>query len=103
LVTREKTLERATEEAVAYLASTVTAIAHLLDPEAIVFGGGTSKAGEALLRRVRRRLPRQLALVRLVVAGLGTRSPLYGALWGALEVLRLAGPSPVRFLPVNAH
>jgi hypothetical protein len=29
----------------------------------------------------------------------GRAQPLYGALWGALEVLRLAGPSPVRVLP----
>jgi hypothetical protein len=43
-----------------------------------VIGGGTSEAGEALLRRVRGLVPRELARTRLIVAGLGTQS---AAIW----------------------
>jgi glucokinase len=85
---REPRLERATRRPVAYLGSAVSAISALLDPEAIVVGGGTSEAGEALLRRVRGQVPRDLSRTRLILAGLGTQSPLYGALWGAGEVRR---------------
>jgi glucokinase len=85
---RDRELRRATRRPVESLAGLVIAIAALLDPEAILFGGGTSKAGEALLRRLRRRVPRHLARARLVLAGLGARSPLYGALWGAGELAR---------------
>lgn len=85
---REPRLERATREPVEVLGGLVVALGALLDPEAIVVGGGTSKAGDALLRRLRREIPRDLAhRVRLVVAGLGARSPLYGALWGARAAL----------------
>jgi predicted NBD/HSP70 family sugar kinase len=75
---------------VEHLSSAVVAIFSLLDPEAILFGGGTSKAGEALLKRVRKRIPRHF-LVRapLKTAGLQDESQLYGALWGAESVAGL--------------
>jgi predicted NBD/HSP70 family sugar kinase len=87
---RDERLRRATRKPVDYLAGLVIALAALLDPEAILLGGGTSEAGEALLRRLRRRIPRHLARTRLALAGLGARSPLYGALWGAGEAARAA-------------
>lgn len=92
---RERRLERATREPVAYLGGLVIALVALLDPEAIVVGGGTSKAGDALMRRLREAVPRELAhRTRLVLAGLGARSPLYGALWGAREALRAHKDGP---------
>jgi predicted NBD/HSP70 family sugar kinase len=85
---REPRLERATREIVVSLASVVVALSALLDPEAILVGGGTGKAGDALLGRVRREIPRSLRRTRLMEAGLGSRSPVYGALWGAEQVRR---------------
>lgn len=84
----ERRLERATRKSVAYLGGLVTALSALLDPEAILLGGGASKAGDALVRRLRREVPRQLSRTRLLVAALGPKAPLYGALFGASELLR---------------
>jgi glucokinase len=81
----ERRLARATRDAVDAVSSAVDAIAALLDPEAIFFGGGTSKAGEALLRRVRKRIGARRA--RLICASLGPQAQLYGALWGAEQLL----------------
>ena len=73
------------------------AICSLLDPEAILFGGGTSDAGEALLERIRQRVPPRLLLrARLLLAGLGSDSRLYGALWGAAKAANLASPDARR-------
>ncbi len=51
-----------------YLAIAVINIAALLDPEAVIFGGGTAAAGEPLIDRVRARVDRELqarpALIR---------------------------------------
>jgi glucokinase len=83
---RKRSLARATRPVVAYLSATVVAISALLDPEAILFGGGTSEAGEALLKRVREAIPQHLVVrARLMLAGLGSKAQLYGALWGAQE------------------
>jgi predicted NBD/HSP70 family sugar kinase len=75
-------------EGVLYLGSLLTALSALLDPEAILLGGGASKAGDALVRRLRREVPRHLSRTRLMVGGLGPQAPLYGALFGASELLR---------------
>jgi glucokinase len=68
-----------------YVAMATIAIVALLDPEAIVFGGGTSEAGEALIEPVRERVERELtmrpALMRSV---LGKDAQLHGAVFGAL-------------------
>ena len=68
-----------------YVAMAVIAIVALLDPEAIIFGGGTSEAGEALIDPVRERVERELtmrpALMRSV---LGAEAQLHGAVFGAL-------------------
>jgi glucokinase len=83
----ERRLERVAGKVVEYLSTTVVAISSLLDPEAIVFGGGTSEAGDALLTRVRECVaPRHVVRARLMLAGLGSRSQLYGAIWGAQRV-----------------
>ena len=80
----EPRLERVTDDVVEYLSSLTIAISSLLDPEGIIFGGGTSKAGEALLKRVRERAEAHAAIrARLLLAKLGSESMLYGALWGA--------------------
>jgi len=82
----KRSLARATRPVVAYLSASVAAISSLLDPEAILFGGGTSEAGEALLKRIREAIPPHLVVrARLMLAGLGSKAQLYGALWGAQE------------------
>jgi predicted NBD/HSP70 family sugar kinase len=87
---RQPRLERATRKVLEYLSTSVVAIASLLDPEAIIFGGGTSNAGDTLLERVREQIaPRPLFRARLLLADLGSDSQLYGALWGAAEVANL--------------
>jgi glucokinase len=85
---RKPRLARATKDAVEYLGTLAVAMVALLDPEAILFGGGTSKAGEALLERVRRRVAARLELrARLMPAGLGSDSQLFGALWGVENMI----------------
>ena len=68
-----------------HLAIATIAIVALLDPEAIVFGGGTAEAGEHLIDPVRARVERELtmrpALMRSV---LGKDAQLHGAVFGAL-------------------
>jgi predicted NBD/HSP70 family sugar kinase len=86
---KQPRLERVTREVVEYLGTSVIAISSLIDPEAIFFGGGTSNAGEALLKRVRERVEsHRVVRSRLLLAGLGAESQLYGALWGAINVAR---------------
>jgi glucokinase len=77
-------LEKATRDAVESLATSVTALWSILDPEAIILGGGTSKAGQPLLRQIRRRVAPLKP--RLLLAALGSQAQLYGALWGAGQV-----------------
>lgn len=84
-------LLRATRPAVEQLTAAVVAIAALLDPEAIIFGGGTSDAGAALLSRIRKEVRKHLETEpRLVPAKLRSDAQLYGALWGAMHTWRPA-------------
>jgi predicted NBD/HSP70 family sugar kinase len=95
--TRLPRLERATRKVVEYLSTSVVAIAALLDPEAIIFGGGTSNAGKPLLDRVREQIaPHPLFRARLLLANLGSDSQLYGALWGAAKVADLLPAESLR-------
>jgi glucokinase len=71
-----------------YLAMAIIAIAALLDPEAIIVGGGTAEAGEDLLDPVRKRVDREVpALPRIVTSALGSEAQLYGAVFAALQNL----------------
>jgi glucokinase len=69
-----------------YLAMAIIAIAALLDPEAIIVGGGTAEAGEDLLDPVRERVAREVPVVPLIIASaLGPEAQLYGAVYAALR------------------
>jgi glucokinase len=69
-----------------YLAMAIIAIAALLDPEAIIVGGGTAEAGEDLLDPVRERVAREVPVLPLIIASaLGSEAQLYGAVFAALH------------------
>jgi len=77
---------RATQPVVEHLSAAVVAITALLDPQAIIFGGGTSEAGASLISRVRKEAREHLeTLPRLMPAKLRGDAQLYGALWGAIH------------------
>lgn len=69
-------------EAVEALSGVLAATAALVAPEVVLIGGGLSRAGEALLGPLRRRLDARLTLQRrpqLQLARLGDRAGLLGA------------------------
>jgi glucokinase len=69
-----------------YLAMAIIAIAALLDPEAIIVGGGTAEAGEDLLDPVRERVAREVPALPIIIASaLGSEAQLYGAVFAALH------------------
>jgi glucokinase len=71
-----------------YLAMAIIAIAALLDPEAIIVGGGTAEAGEDLLDPVRERVAREVPALPLIVASaLGAEAQLYGAVFATLRTV----------------
>ena len=74
-------LQEATVFALESLATAVSAIWSIVDPEAIILGGGTSKAGRPLVRQIRARL--DPFKPRILLAKLGPQAQLFGALWGA--------------------
>ncbi len=85
LAEEDERLARIAEEVADHVAITAVNIAALLDPEAIVFGGGTSSAGEDLLDRVRERVERELTIrPALIHSVLGEDAQLHGAVFGAL-------------------
>ena len=99
----KRRLKRATKPVMAYLSASVAAISALLDPEAILFGGGTSEAGEAFLERIREAIPPHLVVrARLMLAGLGSKAQLYGALWGAQQAASASSRSAGSLQPVHA-
>jgi glucokinase len=74
------------DEVADYLAMAIIAIAALLDPEAIIVGGGTAEAGEDLLDPVRERVAREVSAPPLIIASaFGSEAQLYGALFSALQ------------------
>jgi glucokinase len=76
------------DEVADYLAMAIIAIAALLDPEAIIVGGGTAEAGEDLLDPVRERVAREVpALPVIIASALGSEAQLYGAVFAALQDL----------------
>ncbi len=80
------------DEVADYLAMAVIAIAALLDPEAIIVGGGTAEAGEDLLDPVRERVAREVpALPTIIASALGSEAQLYGAVFAALQEIGKPG------------
>jgi glucokinase len=81
----DRRLRKVAERVADYIAMTVINITALLDPEAIIFGGGGSTAGEPLIERVRERVERELAICpALMHSTLGEDAQLHGAVFGAL-------------------
>ncbi|MER8012651.1 ROK family protein [Streptomyces sp. NPDC094149] len=86
-------------EAVEALSTVLAATAGLVAPEVVLVGGGLSRAGEALLGPLRRRLDAKLTLQRrpqLQIAQLGDQAGLLGA--GLLAWEQVG----VRLVPENA-
>jgi glucokinase len=74
------------DEVADYLAMAIIAIAALLDPEAIIVGGGTAEAGEDLLDPVRERVAREVSAPPLIIASaFGSEAQLHGAVFAALQ------------------
>jgi len=87
--TRDERLRPFMDHLADLLAIAVINIAAVLDPEAVVLGGGTAAAGEPLLREVRARIESRLAAApRLVLSALGEDAQLHGVIFGALETLK---------------
>lgn len=81
----DRRLLKVAERLADYIAMTVINITALLDPEAIIFGGGGSSAGEPLIERVRERVERELSICpALMRSTLGEDAQLHGAVFGAL-------------------
>jgi len=81
----ERPLKRVASRRADYSAMTVVNITALLDPEAIIFGGGGASAGATLLEPVRMRVERELTTVpALMRSALGEDAQLHGAVFGAL-------------------
>lgn len=79
------------DEALDALADALAWIASVLAPEAVVIGGGLSRAGAALLDPLNERIPRRLTfqrVPRLVPAALGERAGCIGAALLALDSVR---------------
>jgi glucokinase len=67
------------------LAIAIIQIGALLDPEAVIFGGGTSQAGDWFLQQVRDRVCNELIPAPAMIPSvLGEDAQLHGAVFGAL-------------------
>jgi glucokinase len=81
----DRRLRKVTERLADYLAMTVVNISALLDPEAIIFGGGGSSAGAPMIEAVRNRVEREVSIVPVLMRStLGEDAQLHGAVFGAL-------------------
>lgn len=68
-----------------HIAMSVIAIAAVLDPEAVIFGGGTAAAGDWFIDQVRQRVRRELdPAPAMLPSVLGEDAQLHGAVFGAL-------------------
>jgi glucokinase len=86
LADEEAGLAAMADEVDDYLAMAIIAVAALLDPEAIIVGGGTAEAGEDLLDPVRDRVAREVPAPPILIASaLGPEAQLYGAVFAALQ------------------
>jgi len=78
------------EETATLIGIAVGNVVAALDPEVVVFGGGLSREGEALLGRVREVVYRMVPVrPEIVVSALGDDAQLYGAVRAALEAAGL--------------
>jgi predicted NBD/HSP70 family sugar kinase len=83
------------DQVAARFARGLAAIYLLLDPDAVVIGGGVSRAGDALLTVLDRHLRRRtLAAPRLALSALGDRSVALGAIRSALDDVERRHLSP---------
>ncbi|MER8012584.1 ROK family protein, partial [Streptomyces sp. NPDC094149] len=94
-------------EAVEALSTVLAATAGLVAPEVVLVGGGLSRAGEALLAPLRRRLDAKLTLQRrpqLQIAQLGDQAGLLGAALLAWEQVGVAlGPEDAPVADTSAE
>lgn len=68
-----------------HIAMSVIAIATVLDPDAVIFGGGTAAAGDWFIDQIRERVRRELnPAPALLPSVLGEDAQLDGAVFGAL-------------------
>ncbi|MEW5849818.1 MAG: ROK family protein [Myxococcota bacterium] len=78
-------LRQLADEVADHVAMAVVNMSALLDPEAIIFGGGSAVGGELFLTPVRERVQRELPVVPLLLhSALGTDAQMHGAVFGAL-------------------
>lgn len=73
------------DETIFYLSIGLANVIVIFEPEAIILGGGVSMTGEQLFRPLRREIIERTKIfsaegVRIVHAGLGVESGIYGAL-----------------------
>jgi glucokinase len=88
LADEDAELAAVADEVADYLAMAIIAIAALLDPEAIIVGGGTAEAGEDLLDPVRERVAREGSAPPLIIASaFGSEAQLHGAVFAALRII----------------
>ena len=73
------------EEVFAYLGAAIANVCNAVDPDAVVIGGGVSKAGDLLLEGVQRHFQRHVfhavGPVQFRLAQLGNDAGVYGAFW----------------------
>ena len=88
LADEDRRLRPVADRVIDYLAIAVVNIASLLDPQAIIFGGGTASAGPDLIDRVREKVEREIRVVpTLMHSILAEDAQLHGAVFGALWAL----------------
>ena len=78
-------LSSLTAKVIDHIAMSVIAIATVLDPEAVIFGGGTATAGDWFIDQIRQRVRRELnPAPAMLPSVLGEDAQLHGAVFGAL-------------------
>jgi glucokinase len=87
------------DETCALLASAITDLVNILEPDRVVLGGGVTRAGDALLVPVRNAvlrdaMPPAAKAVTVSLAGLGDLVCVVGAGALAFDLLHAAGPLP---------
>ncbi len=86
--------EEILEQVYSHLAEFVSDVCCVLDPDRVVIGGGVSKAGEPLLKGIRRHMHKYvfhaIAGVELALATLGNDAGAYGAFKLALDAAEKA-------------